>query len=211
MADSEQFNDGYRDSGPFASDITLANYDVDDGIDQVLMEVVPSHDYVMARPQRVLSPRRVAVAAARSNLPVKRKPPSRVVALAPTPVNRNKIGVRNKRVGYFGEDLAAQFLCARHYEIVARNWSCMAGEADIVARDGESLVFVEVKTRTNIEKGLPSDAVDERKRRKYEKIATLFTERLQVDSLDVRFDVISVLLGDGTALIRHHIDAFGVA
>ena len=164
-----------------------------------------------ARVQRQVSPRRVAVAASRAARPPKREPPTRVTARVAPPANRNKIGVRNKSLGRAGEAIAAQFLQGLDYEIIARNWSCMVGEADIVARDGSVLVFVEVKTRTSIEKGLPSDAVDERKRSKYERIATCFTQRYEVDSIPIRFDVVSILMHDGTALIRHHIDAFGVA
>ena len=141
--------------------------------------------------RRQVSPKRVAVKAARSDNPPKRKPPARVTARAVQPVNQNKIGVRNKAVGAEGEHLA--------------------GEVDIIVRDGPELVFVEVKTRTSVEKGLPSDAVDERKRRKYELIAKMFTQHYASDSINIRFDVMSVLLQDGTALIRHHIDAFGVA
>ena len=161
--------------------------------------------------RRQVSPKRVAVKAARSDSPPKRKPPARVTARAVQPVNQNKIGVRNKAVGAEGEHLAARFLQDLGYEVVARNWSCKAGEVDIIVRDGPELVFVEVKTRTSVEKGLPSDAVDERKRRKYELIAKMFTQHYASDSINIRFDVMSVLLQDGTALIRHHIDAFGVA
>lgn len=161
--------------------------------------------------RRQLSPKRVAVKAARSDRPPKRKPPARVMARAVQPVNQNKIGVRNKVVGAEGERLAARFLQDLGYEVVARNWSCKAGEVDIIVRDGPELVFVEVKTRTSVEKGLPSDAVDERKRRKYELVAKMFTQHYASDSINIRFDVMSVLLQDGTALIRHHIDAFGVA
>ena len=139
--------------------------------------------------------------AARSAAPVAKNPADR----------RKKMGVRNKQIGCEGENLAANFLVNRGYEIIARNWSCAAGEADIIARDADTLVFVEVKTRTSIEKGLPSDAVDQRKRGKYERIATYFTQRFEADSIPIRFDVISVLMKEDRATLRHHINAFGVA
>ncbi len=139
--------------------------------------------------------------AARSAAPAAKNPADR----------RKKIGVRNKQLGCEGENLAAHFLANHGYEIIARNWSCAAGEADIIARDVDTLVFVEVKTRTSIEKGLPSDAVDQRKRGKYERIATYFTQRYEADSIPIRFDVISVLMREDRATVRHHINAFGVA
>lgn len=124
---------------------------------------------------------------------------------------RKKIGVRNKQLGNEGENLAANFLVNHGYEIIARNWSCMAGEADIIVRDVDTLVFVEVKTRKSVEKGLPSDAVDQRKRAKYERIATYFTQRYEADSIPIRFDVVSVLMKEDRATVRHHINAFGAA
>lgn len=126
-------------------------------------------------------------------------------------VRREKIGVRNKQFGREGEELAARYLVEKGFEIIARNWTCSAGEADIIARDDDTLVFVEVKTRSNLNKGFPSDAVDERKRNKYERIAAYFTARFDADSIPVRFDVVSLLVNEGRASIRHHVNAFGAA
>ena len=118
-------------------------------------------------------------------------------------------GERNAELGRRGEDAAARFLDRRGYEIVERNWTCAAGEADIIARDGEALVFVEVKTRSNTEKGLPSEAVDAGKRRRYERIAALFLVDYDVVDVPVRFDVVSIaVVPPARAFIRHHIGAF---
>lgn len=119
------------------------------------------------------------------------------------------IGKRNVEFGRRGEDAAARFLYRRGYDIIERNWTCAAGEADIVARDGESLVFVEVKTRSSTEKGLPSEAVDTAKRSRYERIAALFLRDYDVVDVSVRFDVVSlVVISPDRALVRHHINAF---
>lgn len=118
-------------------------------------------------------------------------------------------GKANAELGRRGEDAAARFLYRRGYDIVERNWTCAAGEADIIARDGEAVVFVEVKTRTSIEKGLPSEAVNQAKRSKYEKIAAMFLSQYDAVDVPVRFDVVSLLVIDSDrALVRHHINAF---
>lgn len=118
-------------------------------------------------------------------------------------------GRRNRELGRRGEDAAARFLDRRGYDIIERNWTCAAGEADIIARDGDALVFVEVKTRSSTDKGLPSEAVDAAKRGRYERIAALFLQSYDVVDVPVRFDVVSlVLVSPDRALVRHHIDAF---
>lgn len=121
------------------------------------------------------------------------------------------LGRRNIELGQRGEDAAARFLYRRGYDIVERNWTCLAGEADIIARDGEALVFIEVKTRSSTEKGLPSEAVNATKRSRYERIAALFLQDYDVVDVPVRFDVVSiVVVAADRALIRHHINAFAV-
>lgn len=120
-----------------------------------------------------------------------------------------KSGKRNKELGRRGEEAAADFLRRRGFVILERNWTCFAGEADIVAMDGNALVFVEVKTRHGIDKGFPADAVNEKKRRKYENIALAYVQDHYVGEVAVRFDVVSVVVvRGGRALIRHHVGAF---
>ena len=118
-------------------------------------------------------------------------------------------GERNAELGRRGEDAAARFLDRRGYDIIERNWTCVAGEADIIARDGEFVVFVEVKTRSSCEKGLPSEAVDAAKRERYERIAALYLQDFDVVDVPIRFDIVSiVVVGSDRAMIRHHINAF---
>lgn len=120
-------------------------------------------------------------------------------------------GKRNIELGKRGENAAAKFLDARGYEIIERNWKCFAGEADIVALDGDTLVFVEVKTRRNCSKGFPSEHVDAKKRSKYEKIALAYVADYYACEIPIRFDIISIVPIDGErAMIRHDINAFGV-
>lgn len=118
---------------------------------------------------------------------------------------------RNKELGRKGEEAAARFLYRRGYEILERNWSCFAGEADIIAKDGETLVFVEVKTRKNCDKGFPSEHVSASKRDRYEKIALAYVADYADIDVPIRFDTVAiVVVAADKAMIRHDIDAFSV-
>lgn len=122
---------------------------------------------------------------------------------------RSSRGKRNKALGRRGENAAAQYLVHRGYEILERNWTCFAGEADIIARDGDVLVFVEVKTRSDERMGFPSEAVTKEKRQRYEKIACAYVADHTFTDMMMRFDVIAmVVIDDDRAIVRHHINAF---
>ena len=122
---------------------------------------------------------------------------------------KKKRGVRNKELGRRGEAAAARYLERFGYEILDMNWECPAGEADIVARDCDALVFVEVKTRTNIEKGFPVEAVDAEKRARYEKIAMWYLRDYEFVDVPVRFDIVALMVvAEDRALIRHYVNAF---
>ena len=125
---------------------------------------------------------------------------------------QKKRGERNRELGARGEEAAVRFLERHDYEIIERNWTCPAGEADIIAMDDDAVVFVEVKTRRSTDMGLPSEAVDAKKRERYERIAAMFLAHYDVVDVQVRFDIISiVVVSPDRAMIRHHINAFGVA
>lgn len=117
---------------------------------------------------------------------------------------------RNKELGAKGEQAARVFLERRGLEIVETNWCCFAGEADIIAIDGETLCFIEVKTRTGTRKGFPAEAVDAKKRAKYEKIAACYLQDNRLFDMRIRFDIVSIIvLSDSNAFLRYHINAFG--
>lgn len=116
----------------------------------------------------------------------------------------------NVALGRKGEDAAARYLELRGYEILERNWQCPFGEADIIAMDGSTLVFVEVKTRSGIEYGFPEEAVTKEKRRRYEKISACYLKESDYVDIAFRFDVIGLLVLDGSrASLKHHINAYG--
>ena len=115
----------------------------------------------------------------------------------------------NQEIGRRGENAAVRFLEKSNYEILERNWSCPAGEADIIARDLDTLVFCEVKTRTSISKGFPSESVDADKRARYEKIAAWYLRDYEFVDVPVRFDVVALLVvAEDRALIKHYCNAF---
>lgn len=121
----------------------------------------------------------------------------------------NAQGRRNQALGARGEEAAARFLERNGYTILERNWTCFAGEADIIAVNGEALVFVEVKTRRGVDKGLPSEAVNRAKREKYERIALAYIQDHFFGEAVVRFDVVAIIvLSNDRAFIRHHLGAY---
>ena len=114
-------------------------------------------------------------------------------------------------LGRRAEDEAARFLEARGLRVVGRAFRTRAGEIDLVARDGEVLVFVEVKARTSLSWGRPAEAVGWRKRARLERAARFFLLRHALHpEPPCRFDVVEVLARPGEPwAIRHHRDAFG--
>ena len=97
-----------------------------------------------------------------------------------------------KFLGRAGEIKAADFLKKKGYKILEKNYKTYIGEIDLIAKDGETLVFVEVKTRVNDEYGAPSQAVDLKKQEKYYKVATEYlVKHKQTESL-CRFDVVEI-------------------
>lgn len=114
----------------------------------------------------------------------------------------------NKRsVGREYEQLAAKYLMEQGYEVITQNFRCRTGEIDIIAKDQEYLVFVEVKFRTNTSKGLPQEAIDTRKIRKITHTAQYYMLIHQIP-LDTpcRFDVVIILDRD-IALIQNAFEA----
>lgn len=115
----------------------------------------------------------------------------------------------SKDLGRYGEEAATELLRRKDYVILERNWSCVFGEADIIALDEGCLVFVEVKTRNSIEYGFPEEAVTPQKRTRYERIASAYLDCYDGPDARVRFDVIGVQgLAGNRAFVRHIVNAF---
>ncbi|MGA3201692.1 MAG: YraN family protein [Bryobacteraceae bacterium] len=99
-------------------------------------------------------------------------------------------------LGRRGEDLAHRFLRARGFVIVARNYRLSSGdaEADLIAWEGETLVFVEVKSRETADFGPPERAIGDEKRNHLLRIAREYTRKTQTHWDRIRFDVVSVIM-----------------
>lgn len=124
-------------------------------------------------------------------------------------------GSKNSRghldLGKRGEEAAIRYLKRRGYDVLVQGFRCKAGEADIIARTEDCLCFIEVKTRRGTSKGFPEEAVDARKRDRYERIAAYYLKDHVREELCVRFDVISIIvLSENHAFLRFHKNAYGV-
>jgi len=110
-------------------------------------------------------------------------------------------------LGKEGEDLVAQFLADQGFRILDRNWRFGKDELDIVAETDTHLVFVEVKTRSNIIFGEPEEAVTRKKQRFLIRAANAYIEKNNCTK-EARFDIISVILPSHPPHIHHIKDAF---
>jgi putative endonuclease len=115
-------------------------------------------------------------------------------------------------VGRFGEELAARHLSDAGLELLDRNWRCADGELDIVAREGDVIAFVEVKTRSTLAFGYPAEAVDRAKAARIRRLAARWLAERRGSGPgwpQVRFDVVSVVrLAPGGPSVSHLRGAF---
>lgn len=101
-----------------------------------------------------------------------------------------------------GESFAAAHLKARGYEILAQNYRSGRGEIDLVAQDGDCIVFVEVKTRRSLKFGTPQAAVTTQKQRQISKIALRYLQAHNQFDAPCRFDVIAIHLSPQLELLK---------
>jgi putative endonuclease len=115
---------------------------------------------------------------------------------------RRRVWSPERASGRRGEDLAHRFLQQHGFRVVARNYQARSGggEIDLIAWDGGTLVFVEVKSRGTEEFGAPDRAVDREKRRALVRTAQEYARRARVEWEKVRFDTVSVVLSDPVAV-----------
>ena len=105
----------------------------------------------------------------------------------------------NRKTGHLAENLAIEALKKKGYRILESNFSNRFGEIDIIAKDKDILVFVEVKSKIGTEFGLPEEMISPYKLRKVKNMATIY---MKGDTLPCRIDVVAVVLSQQGNLIR---------
>ena len=114
---------------------------------------------------------------------------------------------KNMEVGNHGESIAKDYLIKKGYEILETNWRFSRAEIDLIARDGQILVFVEVKTRSTAMFGEPELAVNQHKQNLLTDAANVYMEHINHE-WEVRFDIISIILHGEKYDLQHFEDAF---
>ena len=123
-----------------------------------------------------------------------------------------KRGEINASIGKRGEEIAVLFLKGLKYQILERNFRCKGGEVDIIAKEGRTFVFVEVKTRRNLLYGVPQLAVTPFKQRQIAKAALTWLSQKRFLDFPARFDVVSILAEEAQVPVIDHIkNAFELA
>lgn len=114
-------------------------------------------------------------------------------------------------LGVLGEDLALKEIKRLGYECIARNYRCPLGEIDLIARERDSLVFIEIKTRRGRSIGYAKEAITPRKKRQLSKVALAYMKSNDCCNAKSRFDVVAVSLKDGKEEIEVIQNAFDLA
>lgn len=111
--------------------------------------------------------------------------------------------MNKRKFGIIGEKITQGYLENKGYKIIDTNFYTRRGEIDIVAQKDRVVVFVEVKTRTNLNYGTPAMAVNSTKRKHLRSAAKIFLHINRLYGCDVRFDVVEVIIKDGKCKINH--------
>jgi len=110
----------------------------------------------------------------------------------------------NRQIGEKGEQLALSFLSSQGYLLLERNFRCRLGEIDLIMKDGKTVVFVEVKSRSSRNWGLPQEAVHPRKQAKIRRVAQYYLLLKKISEVPVRFDVVAVdFFERGRPVVNH--------
>ncbi|NGM81172.1 YraN family protein [Paenibacillus sp. 7124] len=128
-----------------------------------------------------------------------------------SPFQGEEIRYNRKQKGRAAEEAAVLYLHAKGYTIVERNWSCRAGEIDIIAEQGGRLIFVEVRSRSGSPlQGTPEESVDARKMERVRRTARIYLHNCRQSDRPVSFDVITVRLNPDLSVVslNHIREAF---
>lgn len=108
-----------------------------------------------------------------------------------------------QELGKQGEDYTSKYLIDKGYEIIERNFSCKQGEIDIIAKDKDEYVFIEVKTRQSFKYGMPSEAVDENKQKHIIKATEYYIYSHKLENEYIRIDVIEIYKKNNKFYLHH--------
>ena len=112
----------------------------------------------------------------------------------------------SREKGGAAERKAADYLASQGFEILARNYTIRGGEVDVVAREGDFIVFVEVKYRKSPRFSLPRESVTRAKQKRVAQTAMRWLQEKGLSEANIRFDIVEVL-GDSVTLLRGAFDA----
>jgi len=111
-------------------------------------------------------------------------------------------------LGKLGEDLALKRIKRLGYKCLIRNYRCPLGEIDIIAKDGDTLVFIEIKTRRGRSLGYAKEAINRKKRRQVSKVALAYMKAHNCCDVKSRFDVVAINLTENKKQIEVIRNAF---
>ena len=114
--------------------------------------------------------------------------------------------MNNMEKGRLGEDIASKYIISKGGKIIEQNYRTKVGEVDLIVRINGELVFIEVKSRSNVNYGYPSEAVNDKKKRKIINVAKYYILDNELTDVSIRFDVIEIYLR--TKKINHIENAF---
>ena len=114
--------------------------------------------------------------------------------------------MNNIEKGKLGEEIALKYIISKGGKVIERNYRTKIGEVDIIAKLNGELVFVEVKSRSNINYGYPSESVNYKKKRKITNVAKYYILDNSLENLSIRFDVIEIYFNEKK--INHIVNAF---
>lgn len=112
-------------------------------------------------------------------------------------------------LGQFGEQIAADYLKNQGYEIISKNFRTRYGEIDIVVRDGRTLVFIEVKSRSSVKFGTPEESITRDKQNKLRLMSAYFLSKNKLQHESHRLDVIGIIFEGSKARLRHQKNVIG--
>lgn len=116
--------------------------------------------------------------------------------------------MNKKELGQRAEDLACEYLLRQGLMVLERNFYIRGGELDIVAMEGETIVFVEVRSKSKGNYGLPEETISEKKRQFLYRAAEQYLIKQEYTDKNCRFDVISVLFQERKTVVKWFKDAF---